>query len=61
MAGKIVVDKFDVCYKFCDDHVRQCLNIDCQIAHNVSGDDFVNFIDYNNSLAKLIDKVVTYI
>lgn len=43
MADKIVVDKFDVCYKFCDDHVRQCLNIDCQIAHNVSGDDFVNF------------------
>lgn len=41
MADKIVVDEFDVCHKFCD-LVRQCLNIDCQIAH-FSGDDFVNF------------------
>ena len=61
MAEKIVVQEFDVCHKFVDDLVRQCRNIDCQIAHNVSCDDFIIYIDYNNSSAKLIDKEIAYI
>ena len=58
---KIVVPEFDVCHKFVDDLVRNCSNIGCQITHNVSCDDFIIFLDYNDSSARLINNVVTYI
>ena len=45
MAEKIVVQEFDVCHKFVDDLVRQCRNIDCEITHNASCDDFIIYID----------------
>lgn len=61
MAEKIVVEEFNVCYKFADDLVRRCRNIDCRITHNVSCDDFVIFIDYNNYSAKLIDKEISFL
>lgn len=45
MAEKIVVQEFDVCHKFVDDLVRQCRNIDREITHNASCDDFIIYID----------------
>ena len=59
MTGKIVAPDLDVCHKFVDDLVRYFNNIDCQINYNVSCDHFMIFIDYNDSSAKLINKVVT--
>ena len=45
---------------FVDDLVRHWRNIDCQVKHAFC-DDFIIFIDYNNSSGKLISKVATYI
>ena len=59
MAEKIVVEEFDVCQKFVDNLVRCCCNIGSQKTH-VSCDDFVIFINCNNSSAKLINKEIIY-
>lgn len=62
MAWKIVVNEFDACYKFVDELKRYyCRNIDCSITHNVSSEDFVIFIDYNDSSTKAIERIIVYI
>ena len=62
MASKIVVHGFDACYKFVDELKRYyCRNIDCSITHNMSSEDFVIFIDYNDSSTDAIERMIVYI
>ena len=61
MATKIVVDEFDVYRKFANDLERHCKHIDCAITHNVSCEDFIIFIDYDDSPAELIKKQIALI
>ena len=60
-AAKIVIDKFDVCYKFVNnlDHYV-CNRHNCTITHNVSCEDFTIFIDYEFS-DELIERLIDYI
>ena len=61
MASQIVVNEFDVCHKFVNDLECNCRHIDSAITRRVSCEDFVIFIDYNDSSAKLIEEKLAYI
>ena len=61
MSSKIVVNEFYVCHKFVNDLERYCRHIDSAITYRVSCEDFVIFIVYNDSSAKLIEEQLAYI
>ena len=61
MALKIVVNELDVCHKFENDLERYCRHIDSAKTYRMSCEDFVIFIVYNDSSAKLIEEQLAYI
>ena len=59
--AKLVIDEFDVRHKFVNNLNRYvCNRYNFTITHNVSGEDFAIFIDYDFS-DELIEKLSEYI